>query len=235
MGSAFANNPVEAKDLFEKSKQKFSLKNVDLILDLETIDRKGNSKSKELAVTFGEFDQEKKVMVEILAPEKVKGTKILTTNYLNKKGVIQIYMPATGKIQKFKASNRNLKLMGSEIPIAQFSSVIDEDYNYTLLGEEKIKGFVCHKIKVEKTKAREYRIAYITTQEQHLIRVEKFDLRNKIISYTEMSDFINITNSKNNIYPKQIYVKNLRSGKSSSMTIKKLSYLKIAKPDKFEI
>ncbi len=78
-------------------------------LDLETFGGKGESKSKSLIVSFAEFDQKKKVMIEFVAPENVSGTKILTTDYPNKKGIIEIYMPATGKIQRIRANWCNLK------------------------------------------------------------------------------------------------------------------------------
>lgn len=235
VNSVVANDNVKAKDLFESSKQKLSLKNVHLVLDLETMDKKGNTKSKVLSVSFGEFNQEKKVMVEIMAPEKVKGTKILTTNYLNKKGIIEIYMPASGKIQKFRASNRNLKLMGSEIPIAQFSSVVEEDYTFTLLADKEINATLCHRIKVQKPQEKEYRIAFISVDKEYLLRVEKYDSKDKMLSLTEMLDYIDVDNSNNKVYPKEINVKNLKSGKSSKMKIRELKFIEKLCVEKFQI
>jgi hypothetical protein len=118
--SLSANDKSEAKRLIESAQNKLQLKNIHLNMELETFDNKGEGKFKNLLVSFAEFENEKKVLIEFLAPEKVSGTKILTTKPNDKKGIIEIYMPSTGKIQKIRANQRNLKIMGSEIPIAQF-------------------------------------------------------------------------------------------------------------------
>ena len=226
---------AKAKKLFGNSKQKFSLKNVRLNLDLEILDKKGNSKSKSLLVAFGEFNQEKKVMIEITAPEKVKGTKILTTNYLDKKGIIEIYMPATGKIRKFRANNRNLKLMGSEIPITQFSSIVDSEFSFSLLENSEVDGVVCYKIKVQKPDDKAYGIAYVSVKEEYLLRVEKYDNKDQLQSLTVLSDYMKVKNSTSKFYPKLIHVSNFKSGKSSSMKVISLEYVKNVNVASFQI
>lgn len=226
---------VKAREFFENSKQKLSLKNVCLDLDLEILDKKGNIKSKSLSVAFGEFNQEKKVMIEITAPDEVKGTKILTTNYLDKKGIIEIYMPATGKIQKFRANNRNLKLMGSEIPITQFSSIVESDYSFSLLGNTNLNGISCHKIKVLKPDEDEYAIAFVSVKEEYLLRVEKYDSKDQLQSLTELSDYMKVNNSNGKFYPKLIRVSNSKSGKSSKMKVRSLEYVQKMNDADFQI
>ncbi|WP_209319879.1 outer membrane lipoprotein-sorting protein [Ancylomarina longa] len=234
-GSLMAKENEGAKELFEQSKQKLSFQNVHLLLDLQTFDAKGNSKSKSLSVAFAKINQEKKVMVEILAPEKVKGTKILTTRYVDKKGIIEIYMPASGKIQKFRASNRNLKIMGSEIPIAQFDPGAEEDYSFTLLSNKEIDGVLCYCIKVEKTDEKYFRLVYVSTNKKELLRVEKFDVKERMVSVTNMIDYMDVANSNGKIYPKYIEVRNLRTGKSSNMEVRKVEYFNKADPNKFQL
>ncbi|PKQ61434.1 hypothetical protein BZG02_15895 [Labilibaculum filiforme] len=232
---ATSTDHVKAKELFENSKQKLSLKNVCLNLDLEILDKKGNTKSKSLSVAFGEFNQQKKVMIEITAPEEVKGTRILTTNYLDKKGIIEIYMPASGKIQKFRANNRNLKLMGSEIPITQFSSVVESDYLFSMLGNDEVNGTDCYKIKVEKPEEKEYAIAYISIKEEYLLRVEKYNSKDQLQSLTALSDYIKVSNSNGKYYPKSIHVSNLESGRSSNMKVRSLEYVQKMNIKNFQI
>lgn len=221
-----AGNNIEAKKLFENSKQKLSLKNVHLVFDLETFDGKGNSKTKALSVSFGEFEQLKKVMVEFIAPENIKGTKILTTDYPDKQGIIEIYMPSTGKIQKIRANQHNLKIMGSEIPINQFSTTIDPDCNFTLLGKESIDGLNCHKIKMQKINEKGYEIAFVSVEKEYLLRIEKYDEQNKLVNQIKLSDYIEEPNVNNKVYPKIINVKNYKTGKSSNMKVRNVDYLK---------
>ena len=42
-----------------------------------------------------------------------------------------------------------LKIMGSEIPINQFGTAIEADFNFMFLGKELLNGIQCHKVKVE--------------------------------------------------------------------------------------
>jgi len=225
MFNVFADDNVEAKRLIENSQKKIALKNILLNLDLETFDSKGRSKSKSLIVSFAEFEQQKKVLVEFIAPENVLGTKILTTDYPNKQGIIEIYMPSTGKIQTIKSNKRNLKIMGSEIPISQFSTALETDYNFSFAGKELINEILCHKVKVENPDKKDYGIVFISIDDEHLLRVEKYDVRNKLLSLTELSDYIKIENSVNKVYPQKVKVKNYKTGKSSNLKVNNVTYL----------
>ncbi|NQU53313.1 MAG: outer membrane lipoprotein-sorting protein [Bacteroidetes bacterium] len=220
-----ATNGVEAKRLIENSQNKLLLNNIHLNLDLETFGAKGESKTKKMIVFFAEFASEKKVLIEIISPENVSGTKILTTNYPNKKGLIEIYMPATGKVQKIRANQHRLKIMGSEIPIMQFSAFIDTDFDFVLLGKDLFNGVQCHKIRVEKPGEKSYGIAYVSVKEEHLLGVEKYDLKNKLLSRTELSDYVKVENTNNKVYPTDIKVNNFKTGKSSHMKVRNFRYL----------
>lgn len=215
----WAKDKPEAKRLIESAQNKLQLKNINLNMELETFDKRGERKFKNLLVSFAEFDKEKKVLIEFLAPEKVSGTKILTTKIQGEKGIIEIYMPSTGRIQKIRANQRNLKIMGSEIPIGQFGKIVDGDLSYTLLEKETLNGLECHKVKIEEQGSKEYRIVFISTENEYLLRVEKYGAQNKLVNLTELSDYMEIGNSASKVYPKNIYVKNLKSGKSSNMKL----------------
>ena len=230
-----ASNKTEAKKMFESSKQKMSLKNVSMVLDLETFDKKGNRKAKTLAVSFAEFDQQKKVLIEFIAPEIVTGTKIVTTDYSNQKGLIEIYTPATGRVQKIKANQRNLKIMGSKIPISQFSSSVELNFNFTHLGEEQLNGVNCHKIKMQKTGKKEYMVAFVSADNEYLLQIQKFDLHNKLLSITELSDYIAVNSSNAKVYPQKISIVNLKTGEKSNMKVREVNLLSKVNIDDFTL
>ena len=233
--SATAKDNADAKQLFENSAQKLSIKNVHLVLDMETSDGKGNRKTKTLGVSFAEFDQAKKTLIEFLAPENVKGTKILTNDYKNKKGIIEIYMPATGKVQKIRANQRNMRILGSEIPIDQFRAVVEDGLNYTLTGEEKINGINCYRIKMQKTDEKGYEVAFISVEKEQLLKIEQYDNQNRMTGMTELSDYMEVNNSEHKFYPKKICVKNLKNKKISVMEIKQVNFLKNADIRDFQL
>lgn len=233
--SLWASDKPEAERLIESAQNKLQLKNIHLNMELETTDKKGNLKSKNLLISFAEFDKEKKVLIEFLAPGKVSGTKILTTKSPDKKGIIEIYMPSTGKIQKIKANQRNLRIMGSEIPIGQFGKIVEGDLNYTLLEKETVNGQMCQKIKVKEMGSKEHRIIFVSIENEYLLRVEKYGAQNKLVSFTVLSDYMEIGNSALKVYPKNIYVKSLKSGKSSNMKLINVTILSDAEIKDFTL
>ena len=232
---SFADSGFTAKQLINSSKSKLALKNVHLALELVTTDNKDKSKTKELTVDFAEFGEQKKVKIEITAPDHVSGTKIITTDYPNKKGLIEIFVPATGKIQRIKANKFNMKIIGSEVPINQFSNIIGGDFNFKKEGIILIDDEECYKIKIENSESKSYGIAYISVQDQYLLRLEQYNTNNKLLKITELSDYIKITNSKDKYYPKHISVKNMRNSKSSRMLIREVKYLSQLNLEDFEL
>lgn len=235
MHIGFAADNVEAKRLIENSQNKLSLKNVHLNLEMETIDKKNVSKSKRLMVTIGEFGEERRVMIEFVSPEKVSGTKILTSQSPNGSDIIEIYMPSTGKVQKIKANQRNVKIMGSEIPVSQFSNIIESDFNFDLLGKEVIEGKECHKIKIDKVGKKEYGIAYVSVEKELLLRVERYNSKDKLITVTDLSEYLEVNNSDKKVYPGKINVKNIKTGKLSNVKVHEVSYLTQVDIEDFQI
>ena len=233
--SSFSDSDFTARELINSSKSKLALKNVHLSLELITSGNKGLSKTKELTVDFAEFGQEKKVKIEITAPDHVSGTKIITTDYPNKKGIIEIYVPATGKIQRIKANRFNMKIIGSEIPVNQFSNVIGGDFDFRKEGTVEINNKTCYKIRVQNTESKSYGIAYVSVKEQYLLKLEQYNSNDKLISVTELFDYIKISNSTDKYYPKHISVRNLRNGKSSQMNIREVKYLTQLNQSDFDI
>ncbi|WP_299576592.1 outer membrane lipoprotein-sorting protein [uncultured Sunxiuqinia sp.] len=231
--SASATDTMEAKKLFEHSTQKLSLQNIRLVLDLETFDGKGNCKTKELTVSYAQFDDERKVLIELLAPENVMGTKIVTTDYPDKKGIIEIYMPATGRVQKIRANQRNLKIIGTEIPIEQFKSAIDKDFEFTFLEKTDLNDTHCQKIKIQSPEEKGYRIAFVSIDKEQLMSIEQYDIKGKLVGVTEFSNYIEVANSNAKFFPQMILVKNLKSGKSSDLKVRQVNHLSQVNSDDF--
>ncbi len=230
--ATIANDNAEARRLIEHSQKILALKNIHLTFNLETINKKGESKTKTLSVAFAEIGEEKRALIEFQAPENVKGTKILTTDYPDKKGIIQIYMPSTGKIQKIRASRNNLKIMGSEIPITRFNKLLETDFNYILLGKETKYNNECYKIKIEGNENEEYGIAFVSVKEERLMGIEKYNSKNILTTVVVLSDYIQMDDKSNSFYPQKIQTKNLKTGEGTNMEVSSFSFLnKIDKED----
>lgn len=232
---AKVNSQGNAGEIIENAVKNLALKNVRLDLDVETFDGKGNSKSRELNVSFALFDDLKKVLIEIMAPENVRGTRILTTDYPDKKGIIQVYMPSTGKIRKFRANNRRLKMVGSEIPINHFSAAAYADYEISVAETVTVDDIECYKIKLNSPDKNEFLIVYIRCDGEQLFRVESYDSPGGLTGVTELSEYFRIdVPGAGNFYPGQVCVKNLKNGKASNMKIREIVHLDEVKKSDFE-
>ena len=231
-----AKSGKDAKQIFKNSKRDLYLINVHLLMDIKTSDKKGLEKAKTLDVSFAEFNEQKKILISVLAPENMSGMKILSTDYLNKKGIIEIYMPATGKIQKIRAGGHHTKILESGIPIDIFRSIADDNLKYTIIGEENIQGTPCYKIKIGNTERnKEYKIACISKTQNHLISMEEFDSHERPVILTVLYDYKTVISSKRLIYPQKIEITNYKTEKKSTVKIRQVSYLANANINDFKL
>ncbi|MFO7999981.1 MAG: outer membrane lipoprotein-sorting protein [Marinilabilia sp.] len=229
--SAGAQNGTDAGQIFEESVKNLSLKNVRGALDLQTTDEKGNKKNRELSVIFAEFGPQKKVMIEITAPENVKGTRILATDFPDKEGIIQVYMPASGKIQKYRATKSNLKRVGKNIPVNHFSNAKYSEYEAEMMGQEIYNDIECYKIHLQVPGETEHRIAFVSKEKEQLLRMEEYDEQNELIAFTELSEYFETDIPDHKYYPRKVHIKDIKSGKVSEMTMLRLEHLKLKADD----
>ncbi len=230
-----ADNQEEAQRLFENAIRKLSLVNIHLVMELETHDGKGHHKNKTLDVMFAKFGDEKRVMIEISAPENMSGTKILTTDYPDRKGIIEIYMPSTDRIQRLKANKRNFKILDTEIPLRWFSSGAESDINFTLLGREPCNQTECYKIRLQQSHQKEYEIAYISTANERLMQIEMYNSRDMLIARTQLTDYLEMRGSDHKVYPRNIRAENLKTGQYSDMVVHQIDYLNQVKEEDFRL
>jgi len=91
-------------------------------------------------------DKNDKQLMIYMSPKRVKGDKILM---LNDGDDIWFYTPKTDRVRHLASHARRQKVQGSDFAYEDMSSgSIEEDYVYTLLGEEKIDGKACYKFEL---------------------------------------------------------------------------------------
>jgi len=96
-------------------------------------------------------DQNDKQLMIYTGPSRVKGDKILM---LNDGDDIWFYTPKTDRVRHLASHAKRQKVQGSDFSYEDMSSgSIEEDYTYTLLGEEKIDGTSCYKFELIPTES----------------------------------------------------------------------------------
>jgi len=96
-------------------------------------------------------DQNDKQLMVYTGPSRVKGDKILL---LNDGEEVWFYTPKTDRVRHLASHAKRQKVQGSDFSYEDLASgSIEEDYTYTLLGEEKIEGRNCYKFELIPTES----------------------------------------------------------------------------------
>jgi|GEM_PF-1571307 hypothetical protein len=228
----------DTETLFQNAVKKLAMKDVQAKMTLESTDADGNSVLRKLNVSFAHFENFKKVIIEITAPEDLNGTRILTTDFLDssRESTIEVFLPSTGKIRKFRANNRRLKIPGTDIPMNYFSSSAFNGYLITDAGQTSINEIDCKKIKLNLPDNNEYLIAYIDIINELMFRIEYYDKKEILTGINEFSEYGSIDSSNAEIiFPRNISVSNPETGNISKLTINHLEALTEIRKTDFNI
>jgi len=207
------------KEIFENAVGHLTINNARLLMNMETIDQKGNSKTRELRASFAGIDETKQVMIEITAPDNLKGTKVLSTRHPDGPGIIQVYMPSTGKTRKFRANSRNINRIGNKIPIGHFSTSSYSGFKAISIGKAQIDGMECHKIHLRPEEENTYGIAYVTVDGEQLLRVEQYDQNAQMTGLTELSEYRSTNLPGNKPYPRKINIRETNTDEKTEIRI----------------
>lgn len=96
-------------------------------------------------------DKNDKQLLIYTGPKRIKGDKILMLNDGND---IWFYTPKTDRVRHLASHARRQKVQGSDFAYEDLSGgSIEDDYTYTLLGEEKVDGTACYKFELIPTES----------------------------------------------------------------------------------
>lgn len=146
----FAQSTLSAKQIQEKSIEVTRVEGMEAISKLTIINQNGQERIRQMAVVTKLFDNgnTEKKLIRFTSPADVKGIGFLTYDYNVKNDDKWIYMPALRKTRRIISSENAKSFMGSEFSYADMTLPNVDEYNYTLLGEEVIKGIPCYKLEI---------------------------------------------------------------------------------------
>lgn len=148
--SIFAQEKPTGREIFDRSIDATRLAGVEATSTMTIIDSKGRERVRKIAqVTklYDNGDTEKK-LVRFLAPADVKGTGLLTYDYLKKDDDMWLYMPALRKTRRIISSEKAKNFMGSEFSYADMTPPNADDFDFKVLGEENVNGTDCWQLEI---------------------------------------------------------------------------------------
>lgn len=146
-------------------------------------------KQREFLVKSWNKNGNDKMLIEYLKPARVKGDKFLFL----KGGNIWVYFSKTGRIRRIASSARKLKMQGSDFSYEDMDmiSTLNEDFNASIIKEEKYDAQECYLIKlVPKNKdAYSYSklLCWINKENFTMVRIEYY-IDDKLEKYLVQKD-----------------------------------------------
>lgn len=160
-----------------------------------------------------------KGLTEYLAPNQVRGMKILT---LNDGDDIWVYFPRTNRVRKIASSARNRKVQGSDFTYDDMASgKMAESWKGTVLGSEGRGGEECYKLSLKPTasgpKSYSKITAWIDKSSYTAVSIDYYDLDGDKVKRLDISDYKKISGV---LIPHEYTMTNELDGGRTEMSVK---------------
>ncbi len=143
-----AQDKLTANEIINRGQEVLRVKGMQAVSVMCIIDEKGRErvrKIKQVSKLLENGETEKR-LIRFMEPADVKGTGLLTFDYNSKDDDLWVYMPTLRKVRRIVSSEKAKSFFGSEFTYADMSPPSPDDFDFKLLGEEKVKDVPCYKI-----------------------------------------------------------------------------------------
>jgi len=185
-------------------------------------------------------DDIEKRMIIFMAPADIKGTGMLIFDYENKQDDMWMYLPALRKVRRIISSEKSKNFMGSEFTNADMAAANIDDFKYELLGDEKIDGIDCWKIRsvsVSDEVSDEYGFAsqmvYVGKNDYVMRRSVYYDLDDELLKTLETSNIELVEPHEQKYMARLMVMENHQNGRRSEIIMEKITLNEKLDPDVF--
>lgn len=225
--------PVSGQDpveIIRKSRDAVQIASFEAVSTLTITDSRGNQRIRQSSMASKSFeDNTEKRIIRFISPAEVKGTGILIFDYEDRDDDMWIYLPALRKTRRIVSSEKSNSFMGSEFSNADMTAPSLEDFQYKLLGSEKMHDVECWKIKsvpVSMDKEDEYgysrSVRWIGKNDYIARRSDNFDYSDALIKRIETVEFKLLDESAGKYMVTEMVAENFRNGRSSRMKMDRI-------------
>lgn len=227
---------LSAIEVVKKSQDNMRTSGIEAISRLRIINKEGSVRERKIVMVSKVYDKGniEKRLIRFLSPPDVKGTGMLTIDYLDKDDDIWLYLPALRKTRRIQSSEKSGNFMGSEFTYGDMTFFSLEDFNFTTKPDTAVKGSLCYVIiqtpinsNIKDDYGFSKKILYIGKNDYVIRKSTYFDKDSRLWKelYAEDIRLIDSENSKYRIF--HMSIKNFINNRKSEMLIDEL----ILKPD----
>jgi len=224
---------LTARQIQAKAIEVTRIAGTESLATLTTINEKGQKRIREMASMTKLYNggETEKKLIRFLSPADVKGTGFLTFDYDKKDDDKWIYMPALRKTRRIISSENAKSFMGTEFSYADMTLPNLDDYNYKLLGEEKVMGEDCYVIEevpvspeVEDENGFSKKISYINKKYFVKRKSVYYDLYGDKEKVLLVKEYKEVDTQAHKFRFTHIEISNLQNGRQSTNVIKKIQF-----------
>lgn len=124
-------------------------------------------------------------LIRFLEPKSVAGAGLLTVEHMEAADDQWLYLPALKRSRRISPAGQTDSFMGTDFTFEDLRPEDMEAFNYTVKGQEKVDGMVCHVIEVlpkneDKKNESGYkrRIIWVRTSDDVVIKIDFYDKQN---------------------------------------------------------
>lgn len=159
-------------------------------ITMEIHDR--GSKSRTLELFVQQSPEEQKVLAQVVAPAFLNRMKFLT---IVGESRLDQWMSTSRGVRRVAQGSRNERLFDSDFTLEDFAPPNPDNYDLTVLPDERVDGELCHVVRVDPVDIRTdyaYRVIYVSQEDRLLVRARYFNDSDELIRLFELQERMNV-------------------------------------------
>lgn len=236
---AFRTTVITGDRVIEQTFQSHGLDSQAEVIKLVTVDRYGNTGSREvLRLAKTDDDGNTYMLLYFLAPDEVAGTILLTHQLKSGTDEQFLYLPGLGSPRRIMGEAKTGNFLGTDFAFEDLLKEDMDDFEYELLNEDVVDGLECYNVIAYPTLDYEdstnysKRNLWVTKEDSRIVRIELYNWDDRLVKTLRFTDFKVADNGRQSRYPVKATMENRRMGTYSVIVIKKGKYGE-AIPQKF--
>lgn len=190
LSSGFAQE-LTGRDIMQKASNREKSVTDSFKMKMTLINSNGKKRIREVTAYSKDYGKEEKTVMVFLLPADVKGTGYLAYSYDDdsKSDDRWLYVPSLKKAKRISGSSSQDYFMGTDFTYDDMGDRKVDDYQHSLLGEEKIDSKDCWKIEsvpVKKSMYSKY-ISWIDKESLLNIKAEFYDEQGTLLKVLTVS------------------------------------------------
>ena len=222
---------ITPREVVERSTSATRLSGSEAVSNLTILDGRGRERVRRIAMVTKLFDNgnTEKKLTRFLEPADVKGTGLLSFDYLDKDDDMWLFMPAIRKTRRIVSREKAKSFMGSEFSYADMNPPVLDDFKYKSLGDQEEGGILCWKIEmipvndeVMDENGFSRKIAYIGKQDFMIRKSEYYDLDGELHKELTILEIKQLDAVNHKYRPIHMVMMNKQNNRKSIMKVEEI-------------